>query len=137
METVGILIFYLRSMVAHTANKTAALYQDVHRLRYKEFHTATEGMYLYLLILSNGGISQVHSDTAAESIETGTMKWLAAIDVLIATIVNATADALTIFTNRQRTLEPLVWVTPITVDNKDYAYVYQQTDTEICNPWPC
>ena len=121
-------------MVANTANKTATFDNDVNRLRHKEFHTATEGMYLYLLILSIGGISQVHSDTAAESIETGTVERLATIDVLITAIVNATADALTVFTNRQRTLEPLVRVATIAVDNKDYAYVYQQTDAEIGNP---
>ena len=37
-------------MVANTANEAATLDHDVHRLRYKEFHTATEGMDLYLLI---------------------------------------------------------------------------------------
>jgi hypothetical protein len=39
-------------MVANTANKTAALDYDVNRLRNKEFHTATEGMYLYLFNVS-------------------------------------------------------------------------------------
>ena len=104
-------------MVADTANKTTALDDNVHRLRYKEFHAATEGMDLYLLIFCNSGISQIHTDTATESVKTGTVEWLTTIDVLIAAVAHAAADALAVFTNRQRTLEPLVWVAAITVDN--------------------
>ena len=55
-------------MVADTTNEAAALYYDVHCLRYKEFHAAAEGMDLYLLILCNGSIPQVQTDTATESI---------------------------------------------------------------------
>ena len=91
-------------MVADTANKTTALDDDVHSLRYNKFHTATEGMDLYLLILCNSGISQIHTDTATKSIETGSVEHLATIDILITAVVNTTADALAVFTNRQRTL---------------------------------
>ena len=122
-------------MVADTANKTTALYYDVHRLRYKEFHPATKGMDLYFLILCNSGISQIHADTATECVETGTVEWFATIDVLIAAVVYAAADALTVFTNGQRTLQPLVRVATIAVDDNAYAYIYQHTDTEIGNPW--
>ena len=104
-------------MVADTANEVATLDYDVHRLRYKEFHTAEESVDLYLFILCNGCISQVHSNTSEECIEPGTVEWLATIDVLIAAVVHATTDALAVFTNRQRTLQPLVGVTTITVDN--------------------
>ena len=109
-------------MVANTTNEAAALDQNVNRWRHKEFHTATEGMDLNFLILCNGGISQVHSDTATESVETGTLERLATIDVLIAAIVNAAANALAVFTNRQRTLQPLVWVSTIAVDDEAYSY---------------
>jgi hypothetical protein len=104
-------------MIANSANEAATLDYDVHRLRYEEFHAATEGMDLYLLILSDGGISQVHADTAAESVKTGTVEWLATIDILVTAVMYAAADSLAVFTNRQRTLEPLVWVAAITVDN--------------------
>ena len=100
MEAGDILACDSCSMVADTANEAAALYYDVHRLRYKEFYAAAEGMDLYLLILSNSGISQVHTDTATESVETGTMERLATINVLVAAVVHAAADAFAVFTNR-------------------------------------
>ena len=84
-------------MVADTANKAAALNDNVHRLRYKEFHATTEGMDFYLLILSNSSISQVHTDTSTESVETGTVERLATIHILIATVVHRAADALAVF----------------------------------------
>ena len=68
-------------MIADTANETATFDHNVHRLRHKEFYAATEGMDLYLFILSNSGISQVYTDAATESVETGTMKLLTTIDV--------------------------------------------------------
>ena len=104
-------------MVADTANKTTALDDNVHSLRYNKFHPATEGMDLYLLILCNSGISQIHTDTATKSVETCTVERLATIDVLVTAVMYAATDALAVFTNRQRTLEPLVWVAAITVDN--------------------
>ena len=79
-------------MVADTANETAALDKDVHRLRYKEFYAAEESVDLYLFILCNGCIPQVHSDASEESIEPGTVEWLATIDILITAIAHAAAD---------------------------------------------
>ena len=111
-------------MVANTANEAAALDHNVHRLRHKELHATTEGMDLNLLILSNGGISQVHTDAAAESVETGTVEWFATIDVLITAIMYTAADTLAVFTNRQRTLQPLIRVATIAVDNEAHAYIY-------------
>ena len=121
-------------MVADTANEVATLDYDVHCLRYNEFYAAEESVDLYLFILCNGCIPQIHTNTSEESIEAGSVEWLATIDVLIATIVHAATDAFAVFTNRQRTLQPLVRVMAITVDNKVYAYIYQQTDAEIGNP---
>ena len=104
VQTGNVLTDHARCMVADTANETAALDYDVHRLRHKKFYAATKGMNLYLLIFGNGGISQIHTDTATKSIETGTMEHFATIDVLITAVVNAATDALTIFTNGQWTL---------------------------------
>ena len=75
-----------------------------------------------LLILCNSGISQIHTDAAAESVETGTVERRATIDVLIAAVMYAATDALAVFINRQRTLKPLVRVTTIALDNKVHAY---------------
>jgi len=116
VEAVGILAYNSRSMIAHAANEATALHHDIHCLRHIEFYAATEGMDLDLLILCNGGISQVHADTTAESVETGTVEWFATIDVLIAAIMHAAADALAVFTNGQGALQPLVWVATIAVD---------------------
>ena len=121
-------------MVADTANEVTTLDYDVHRLRYKEFYAAEESVDLYLLILCNGCIPQVHSDASTESIETGTVEWLATIDVLVTAVMYATTDALAVFTNRQRTLQPKVGVTTIAVNNKVHAYINQQADAEIGRP---
>ena len=121
-------------MIAYTSDEAAALDDDVHRLRHYEFYATTEGMDLDFLVLSDGGISQVHTDGATESVETGTVERFAAIDVLITTIVNTAADALSILTDGQRTLQPLVRVAAIAVYNKAHAYIYQQTDAEIGYP---
>ena len=86
-------------MIAYTANETATLDYDVHRLRHKEFYAATECMDLDFFILSDGCIAQIHTDTSTASIETGTVERFATIDVLIATIAHTAADALTVFTN--------------------------------------
>ena len=121
-------------MVAYTANETAALDHDVNRLRHNEFYAAAEGVDLYLLILCNRGLAQVQTDASAEGVKAGTVESLTTIDVLIATVVHAAADAFTVFANRQRALQPLVRVATIAVDNKAHAYIYQQTNAEIGNP---
>ena len=87
-------------MVADTAYKTATFDDDVHRLRHDEFYAATEGMDFDLLILSDGGISQVHTNASAKSVKTCTMEWLTTIDVFIATVMYAAADAFTVLANR-------------------------------------
>ena len=67
----------------YTTNEAATLDYDVHRLRYKEFYAAEESVDFYLFILCNGCIPQVHSDTSEESIEPGTVEWLATIDAKV------------------------------------------------------
>ena len=134
MEAGGILSSYSCSMIADTADETAALDHDVHRLRHHEFYAATEGVDLDLLILRDGGFAQVHTDTATEGVEAGAVERLATVDIFVASIVHATTDALAVLTNGQRTLQPLVRVATITVDNKAHSYIYQQTDAEIGNP---
>ena len=111
-------------MVADPADEAAALDYNVHRRRHNEFYATTEGMDFNLLILGNGSISQIYSDASAESVETGTVEWFATIDVLITAIVHTAADALAVFTNRQRTLQPLIWVATIALDNEAHAYIY-------------
>ncbi len=74
------------------------------------------------LIFSNHGLAQIQSDATAESVEAGTVEGLAMIDVLIATIVDRTADTLAVLTNRQWALQPLVRIATITIDNQMYAH---------------
>ena len=73
VEAADILANYSRCMVSDPANETAALDNDVHRLRHNEFHAATESMDINLLILSNGSLAQVHTDSPAEGVETGSV----------------------------------------------------------------
>ena len=112
-------------MIAYTANETATLDHNTHCLRYKEFDAATEGMNLYFLILRNCSIPQIHADASAESIQMGAVEGLATINILIATIVYAAIDTLTVFTDGQCTLQPLIRVAAVAVDEKTHSYIYQ------------
>ena len=131
---MGILAFYSYGMIAYTADETATLYLNVYRLGHKEFHAATERVDFYLLVFSNDGLAQVHADAAKESVETGSMEWLATIDVFIATIVCSTANALAVLTDRQRAAQPLVGIAAIAFDNEVHTNINQQTDAEIGSP---
>ena len=91
-------------MIAYTTDETLALYLYVDRRGNEEFDAAKKSVDVDLLILSNHGLTQIQSDAAAESVEPGTVEGLAAIDVLVATIVNRTADTLAVLTDRQRSL---------------------------------
>ena len=86
-------------MIADTANEASAFYLYVDRRGHEEFDAATEGVDVNLLVLGNHGLTQVQSDATTESVEPGTVEDLAMIDVLVATIVNRTADTLAVLTD--------------------------------------
>ena len=115
MDGGGFRIGIACGMIADTANEAAALHFNVDVGGYVEFDATTEGVDIYLLILSNHSLAQVHADATAEGIETGTMERLTTIDVLVATILHATADAFAVLADGQRTLQPLVWISAIAV----------------------
>ena len=91
-------------MIADTAEEALAFYLDVDRRGHEEFDAAKKSVDVDLLILSSHGLTQIQSDAAAESVEPGTVEGLAAIDILVTTIVNRTADTLAVLTDRQRSL---------------------------------
>ena len=117
MDGGGFRIGIACGMIADTANEAAALHFDIDVGGYEEVNAATEGVDVYLLILGNHSLAQVHADAAAEGIETGTVKRLTAIDILVATVMHATADAFAVLADGQRTLQPLVWISAIAVYN--------------------
>ena len=117
MDGGGFRIGIACGMIADTANEAAALHHDVDVGGYEEFNAATEGVDVYLLILGNHSLAQVHADAAAEGIKSGTVKRLTAIDILVATVMHATADAFAVLADGQRTLQPLVWISAIAVYN--------------------
>ena len=117
MDGGGFRIGIACGMIADTANEAAALHFDIDVGGYEEFNAATEGVDVYLLILGNHSLAQVHADAAAKGIETGTMERLTTIDVLVATILHATAEAFAVLADGQRTLQPLVWISAIAVYN--------------------
>ena len=96
MKAASFLVFVSHSMIANATDETAALYLNIYRLGHNELHAATEGVDFYLLVFSNDSLAQVHTDTAKKNVETGSMEYFTPIDVLIATIVCTTADALTV-----------------------------------------
>ena len=109
-------------MIADATDEALAFHFYVDRRGHEEFDTATEGMDVDFLIFSNHGLAQIQSDATAESIEPSTVEGLAMIDVLVATIVNRTADTLAVLTNRQWAPQPLVGIATVAVDNQMYAH---------------
>ena len=104
MDGGGFRIGIACGMITDTADEAAAFYDNVDMGGHEEFNAATEGVDIYLLILSNHSLAQVHADAATEGIETGTMERLTTIDVLVATIVYRAADAFAVLADGQRTL---------------------------------
>ena len=87
MDGGGFRVGIACGMITDTADEAAAFYDNVDMGGYVEFDATTEGVDIYLLVLGNHSLAQVHADAAAEGIKSGTMERLAAIDILVATIV--------------------------------------------------
>ena len=129
--------FWVGSMcglVAYAADEAATFYDDVDVGGYEELDAAAEGVDINLLVFSDNGLAQVHADAAAEGIKTGTVEGLAAIDVLVAAIMYRAPDALAVLADGQWSLEPLVWVATIAVDNEVHTHVEHHKDAEISCP---
>ena len=107
-------------LIAHTAYETAALRLDIQRIGHYQFHATHEGVDVYLLILRNDSLAQVQAKPSAESVKSGSVERLTFIYILIAAIVDRTADALAFYGRWNRSLQPLVRIATITVDNKMY-----------------
>ena len=75
-------------MIADTADEALAFHLHIDRRGHEEFNAAEEGVDVDFLILRNGRFAQIQTDASAESIEPGTMKYLAVIDVFVSAIVH-------------------------------------------------
>ena len=120
--------------IANTTNEAAAFYYDVDMGGHEELNAAAEGVDINLLVLGDDGLTQVHADAAAEGIKTGTVEGLAAIDVLVAAVVNRAADALAVLADGQWALEPLVGVATVAVNDQIHTHVEHYEDAEISCP---
>ena len=120
--------------IANTTNEAAAFYYDVDMGGHEEFNAAAEGVDINLLVLGDDGLAQVHADTAAEGIKTGTVEGLAAIHVLVATVVHRATDALAVLADGQWALEPLVGVATVAVNDQIHTHVEHYEDAEISCP---
>ena len=121
-------------MVANAADEAAALHYDIDISGHEELDAAAEGVDVDFLVLGDDSLTQVHTDAAAEGIETGTVERLAAIHVLVAAVMNRAADALSILAYRQRALKPLVGVATVAVDNQIHTHIEHHEDAEISCP---
>ena len=119
----GLRVGGMCGMITHTTDEAAAFYLHIDRRGHEEFDTTTKGVDVDFLVFSNHGFAQIQSDAAAESIEAGTVEGLTVIDVLVAAVMNRAADALAVFTDGQRTLQPLIRIAAVTVDNKMYTNI--------------
>ena len=88
MDGWGLQIGCMYGMISDTTDEAAALHLDIDMSGHKQLDAATERMDVDLLIFCDDSLAQIHSDAAAESIETGTMERLAAIDVLVTAVVH-------------------------------------------------
>ena len=99
MDGWSLLVSGMYGMITDTADEAAALHLDIDVSGYKQLDTAAERMNVNLLVLRDDSLAQIHSDAAAEGVETGTVKRLTAIDVLVTAVVNRAADALAVLSN--------------------------------------
>ena len=95
----GLRVGGMCGMITHTTDEAAAFYLYIDRRGHEELDATTKGVNVDFLVLSNRCLAQVQPDAAAESVETGTMKGLAMIDVLVTAVVNRAADALAVLTD--------------------------------------
>ena len=104
VDSWGLRVGGMCGMITHTADEAAAFYLHIDRRGHEELDATTKGVNVDFLVLRNRCLAQVQSDAAAESVETGTMKGLAMIGVLVTAVVNRAADALAVLTDGQRAL---------------------------------
>ena len=117
VEGGGFRVGVACGMVADAADEAVAIHFDVDMGGHEELNATAEGVDVDFLVLGDDGLAQVHADAAAEGIKSGTVKRLTAIDILVATVMHATADAFAVLADGQRTLQPLVWISAIAVYN--------------------
>ena len=123
MEGGGSAVGLAIRMIADAADEALAFHLHIDRRGHEEFNAAEEGVDVNLLILRNGRFASVQADAAAESIETGTVKGLTMIDVLVSAIVHRAADTFAVLADGQRAMQPLVGVATVTVDNEMYSNI--------------
>ena len=107
--------------LSHTTDETAALRNDIHRIRYEQFHATHKRMDVYFLILCDNSFAQIHADASTDGIETGTMKRFTSVDVLVAAKIRSATDAFALIGRRYRTTQPLVMVSAIAVEDKMHS----------------
>ena len=117
VEGGGYAVGVAFSMIADSADEALTFHLHIDCRGHDDLNAAAEGMDVNLLILCNGRFAQVQANASAESIKPGTMEGLAMIDVLIAAIVHRATDALAVFTNWEWSLQPLVGVATVAVDD--------------------
>ena len=117
VEGGGFWVGSMCGMITDATDEAAALHYDVDMGGHEELDASAEGVDVDFLVLGDDSFAQIHADAAAESVESGTVECLAAIDVLVAAVMYRTADALAVLADGQWTLEPLVRVTTVAIDN--------------------
>lgn len=110
-------------LIAHATDEAAALYLYIYRSGHEQFYTTHEGAYIYLLVLGNFGIAQIHTDATALCHQPGPVKRLSAIGVFISTEAHGTVYTLALLAPGNGTLNSQVTVAPYAVEDKPEAYI--------------
>ena len=100
----------------------------------EQFNASAKGVNVNLLVLGYGCFAKVESYSSATNIESRSVKSLAAIDVLVASVVNRAAYALAVVAYWQRTLKPLVAVINYAFNYKMHAYVQKHRRGNVFEP---
>ena len=107
VDSVGIIFWTLHRLVTGAADETVAFNNHIDVGGNEQFHSTQEGVDVYLLVLADHGLSQVHPQATAESVQSCATELLAPEDITIGTKIGRTMDALAILAQRQGTLQPL------------------------------
>lgn len=68
-------------LVAHAAQKTVVVDNDMHIGRDKQLHPAHKGVDFYFHVPVNERLAEIHADASAEGLEFAAQEWLAPIAI--------------------------------------------------------
>jgi len=117
MQAMGIGVHPAACIVTDTAYETAAFHYHIDILGNIQLHSADEIGDFNLLILSDDSLAEVQQNSSAMGSEESSAEHLAVIHIFVAAELGVAYDALSVFVDRDGTLQPLA--APVFVASED------------------